>query len=382
MGIIVTAVYIVACVLLFALAILVHEFGHFIVALKLGLRVEAFSIGFGPVLWKYVRNGVEYRLSAIPLGGYVSIPDVDPEGTKALEGGTVSGEREKIPAWKEILVAVAGPGMNIVLAVVLAFLLALVPGARFGQIPAELGGVLPGSPAEKAGLQTGDVVVSVGGRPVATWTELQTEVQISGGKAVDFVCVRNGETLPPIKVTPEMDEISGAYFIKALSTTNHENAVAWMPARNPWKQLAWDASSIFRILKGLVTPKEAKATAGALGGPVMIAEGIYRSMRRSPWDGLGFLRFLNVNLAVLNLMPIPVLDGGLIMFALFALVFRRRVPECVVKYVSLFFMVVLMASMALLIVKDSWRSWRIHTYTPDAKVQEAASTNATDNARN
>ena len=146
--------------------------------------------------------------------------------------------------------------------------------------------------------------------------------------------------------------------------------------------LAWDASSIFRILKGLVTPKEAKATAGALGGPVMIAEGIYRSMRRSPWDGLGFLRFLNVNLAVLNLMPIPVLDGGLVMFALFALVFRRRVPECVVKYVSLFFMVVLMAAMALLVVKDSWRSWRIHTYTPDANLQEAASTNATDNARN
>ena len=122
MGIIVTAVYIVACVLLFALAILVHEFGHFIAALKLGLRVEAFSIGFGPVLWKYVRNGVEYRLSAIPLGGYVSIPDVDPEGTKAIEGEGVTPKgaepKAKIPAWKEILVAVAGPFMNIVLAVV------------------------------------------------------------------------------------------------------------------------------------------------------------------------------------------------------------------------------------------------------------------------
>ena len=86
MEIIVTALYIAACVLLFALAIIIHEFGHFIVALKLGLRVDAFSVGFGPVLWKKKVNGVEYRLSAIPLGGYVSIPDVDPEGTKALEG--------------------------------------------------------------------------------------------------------------------------------------------------------------------------------------------------------------------------------------------------------------------------------------------------------
>ena len=386
MGIIVTAVYIVACVLLFALAILVHEFGHFIAALKLGLRVEAFSIGFGPVLWKYVRNGVEYRLSAIPLGGYVSIPDVDPEGTKAIvgEGVTPKGAepKAKIPAWKEILVAVAGPFMNIVLAVVLALVLAAAPGARFGQIPPELGGVLPDSPAERSGLKAGDVVVSVGGRPVATWSQMQTEVQISGGRPVDFVCVRGGETLPPITVTPERDSVTGAYLIKAYSVTNHANAAAWMPARSPWRQLAWDASSIFRVLKGLVTPKEAKATAGALGGPVMIAEGIYHSMRRSPWDGLGFLRFLNVNLAVLNLLPIPVLDGGLVMFALFALVFRRRVPECVVKHVSLFFMVVLMALMGLLILKDSWRSWKIHTREPGAALLEDVSTNATDNARN
>ena len=396
MGIIVTAVYVVACVLLFALAIIVHEFGHFIVALKLGLRVEAFSIGFGPVLWKFVRNGVEYRLSAIPLGGYVSIPDVDPEGTKALEGETVNGERGtgngvpaealskagervEIPAWKEIAVAVAGPGMNIVLAVALAFLLAAIPGAKFGQIPAEIGGVFPDSPAEKAGIKPGDMVVSVGGRPVSTWSEMQTEVQISGGKTVEFVCVRDGETLPPIPVTPEKDDITGAYFIKAYSTTNHANAAAWMPSRSPVKQLLWDASSIFRVLKGLVTPKEAKATAGALGGPVMIAEGIYRSMRRSPWDGLGFLRFLNVNLAVLNLLPIPVLDGGLIMFALFALVFRRRVPACVVKYVSLFFMVVLMGLMGILVLKDSWRSWKIHTQP--AVSTEGAETVPADNAK-
>ena len=86
MEVLLTVFYIIACVLLFALAILVHEFGHFIVALKLGLKVEAFSIGFGPAIWKKKVNGVEYRISWIPLGGYVAIPDVDPEGTRALEG--------------------------------------------------------------------------------------------------------------------------------------------------------------------------------------------------------------------------------------------------------------------------------------------------------
>ena len=370
MEILVTIAYIVACVLLFALAILIHEFGHFIVALKLGLRVEAFSIGFGPALWKKKVNGVEYRLSAIPLGGYVSIPDVDPEGTKALEGGGKADAvvRANIPAWKEILVAVAGPLMNIVLAVVLAVGLSLVPQAKFGELTAEIGGVVPDGPAAKAGLRKGDVVRAVGGRAISTWTEMQTEVQISGGKPTEFDVGR-----AKLIVTPEQNEVTGAWYIMAISVSNETGAVAWMPDRNPLRQLAWDAGSIFRVLKGLVTPKEAKATSSALGGPVMIAEGLYRQVRRDPWDGIGFLRFLNVNLAILNLLPIPVLDGGLIMFALLALIFRRRMPEAVVKYLSLTFMVLLMGLMGLLILRDSWRSYKIHTYNP-------AETNETNNA--
>lgn len=372
-----TAFYIVLCVLLFALAILIHEFGHFIVALKLGLRVEAFSIGFGQALWKKKVNGVEYRLGWIPLGGYVSIPDVDPEGTKALEKSSngrmvessngADAPKVRIPAWKEILVSVAGPAMNLVLAVVLAVGLSLVPGAKFGTLAAKIGSVVANGPAAEAGLQAGDVVKSVGGRPVATWSEMQTEVQIAGGKPVAFVVARGGEqpTDVSLMVTPKRDAVSGAWYILALSETNTTGAVAWMPARSPWKQLAWDAGSIFRVLKGLVTPKEAKATAGALGGPVMIAEGLYRQVRRDKWDGLGFLRFLNVNLAVLNLLPIPVLDGGLILFSLIALVFRRRLPDWFVAKVSMAFMFLLIGLMGALLLKDSWRSYKIHTFKPD-----------------
>ncbi|MBR2713889.1 MAG: site-2 protease family protein [Kiritimatiellae bacterium] len=389
MEILVTIFYIVVCVLLFALAILIHEFGHFIVALKLGLRVEAFSIGFGTALWKKKVNGVEYRISAIPLGGYVSIPDVDPEGTKALEGSKAQGAkheaRTRIPAWKEILVAVAGPAMNIVLAVVLAIGLSLVPGAKFGELPAEIGDVVEDGPAAKAGLRAGDVVKSVGGREVRTWTEMQTEVQIAGGKSVEFAVDRPEVSGLPsrvlLSVTPEQNEVTGAWYIMALSVTNEAGAVAWMPDRNPLKQLAWDAGSIFRVLKGLVTPKEAASTSAALGGPVMIAEGLYRQMRRDSWDGIGFLRFLNVNLAILNLLPIPVLDGGLIMFALFALVFRRRVPDFIVKWLSLGCMVILMGLMALLIGRDSWKSWKIHTYQPSSGgTGDSCATNELQNA--
>ena len=251
-----TILYICACVLLFSLAIAIHEFGHFIAALKLGLRVEAFSIGFGPVLWKKTVNGVEYRLSAIPLGGYVMIPDVDPEGTKRLEGGDSSKDspRERIPAWKEVVVAVAGPAMNIVLAAVIAIALSVAPGARFGELPATIGAVVEGGPADMAGIKPGDTVLSVGGRVVSTWTDMQTEVQISGGRLVEFAVSRPEIGELKFSVLPARNEVTGAYFIKAFSITNESGSVSWMPSRNPLRQLAWDAGSIFRVLKGLVTP--------------------------------------------------------------------------------------------------------------------------------
>ena len=386
MDILINVGYIAICVLLFALAILVHEFGHFIVAVSLGLRVEAFSIGFGPALWKKRIRGVEYRLSAIPLGGYVSIPDVDPEGTKVLEGEGDKAAKIRIPPWKEVLVAVAGPLMNVVLAVVLAVILYLVPSARFGETPAVIDVVLPGGAAAEAGILPGDRVVSVNGRAVQSWTEMSVEIQISGGKQTLLGIERattNG--VMELSLVPKRDEVTGAYFIMAVNT-NGCGAAGWMPSRNPIKQLAWDAGSIFRVLKGFVTPKEARATANAVGGPVMIAESIYHSLKRSPWDGVGFLRFLNVNLAVLNLLPIPVLDGGLILFSLIALIFRRRIPDSVVKVVSMFFMYLLMALMALLIVKDVSRSWRIHTAKPAAMAQSSegdktSQTNETQNAR-
>lgn len=368
MEILTTILYIAACVLLFSLAIAIHEFGHFIVALKLGLRVDVFSLGFGPALWKKKVGGVEYRISAIPLGGYVSIPDVDPEGTKKLQGSGESAVRTRIPAWKEILVSVAGPLMNVVLAVVLAVVLSLVPGVKFGETPAAIDMVFEGGPAEVAGIRAGDRVVSIAGRPVSTWTEMMTEIQLTGGKPTDFTVVRDGEELT-LSVTPKQEPVTEAYVILA-ARTNATGAVAWMPDRNPLKQLAWDAGGIFRILKGLVTPGETKAVAKAVGGPVMIAQSIYDSMRRDFWDGIGFLRFLNVNLAVLNLLPIPVLDGGLILFALIALVFRRRVPEKVVGSLSMVFMCLLMLMMATLIWRDGARSWRIHNW----KVRNAAKT--------
>ena len=389
MEILITIGYIAICIVFFSLAIAIHEFGHFIVALKLGLRVERFSIGFGPAIWKKTWKGVEYRVSWIPLGGYVMIPDVDPEGTKTIEGGAESKEPAKktISPWKEIAVAVAGPGMNIVLAVIIALILSTLPSEKFGELTCEVSSTIKGSQAEKAGIKAGDTVLSVGGKSVSTWSEMQVEVQIVGSKETEFVVRDKAGVERTVQMSPMQDEVTGVFAIGAISLPKENGLTHWLPAKNPFRQLLWDAGAIFRVLKGLVTPKEMKNTAKALGGPQMIVEGIYKSVRHDFWDGLGFLRFLNVNLAVLNLLPIPVLDGGLIMFALLALIFRRRVPEKVVSALSMTFMYLLLGAMAILIFRDAQRSWRIHTYKPEAEETATTNmvttvTNETDNASN
>ena len=367
----VTCGYIAACVLLFALSIAIHEFGHFIAALKLGYRVERFSIGFGPAIWKRVYKGVEYRISWIPLGGYVSIPDVDPEGTKAIEGASSSVKKIQMPAWKDFIVALAGPMMNIVLAFALAALLYFVPSARFGVLPAKIGGIISGGAAEKGGLMEGDEVLSVGGNKISGWADMITEVQFAAGRETDFE-VRRGEEILTLKITPEIKENGVAYIAAISEMSDQASCAMWMPSRGIVDQVAWDAGTVFRALKGLVNKKEMKNTAKALGGPVMIAKNTYLSVRKDVWDGIGFLRFINTNLAVMNLLPIPVLDGGLILFSLIAMVFRRRVPDKVVGYLSTFFMYILMGLMLLLVARDFWRLGKVEQKVEIGTVREAS----------
>ena len=369
MEFLITVLAIIACILLFSFAIFIHEFGHFLAAKLLGFQVDTFSIGFGPALWKKTIKGVEYRISAIPFGGYVALPQLDPAGTAGVQGSQTEGDGDKkdgdaVPVapmanWKKIVVAFAGPFGNIVLAVVLAFVLSCASGARFGKLSAEIGDLVEDGPAAKAGMRVGDVVVSVNGNAVKTWPDLMTEIQIAGERAAEFVVERAGTNVV-LTITPERDAVTGGCLIKALSTTNAARYAAWMPDRNPFQQLAWDAGSMARVLKALVTPKESGSTAKQLGGPVMIAEGLYRQVRHDGWDAIGFLRFLNVNLAVLNLLPIPVLDGGLILFALYELITRRKAPKKLVDGLSKVFMYLFLGLMLLLVYRDIMRSVRIH----------------------
>ena len=396
-----TAGAIAIVVLLFSLAVFIHEFGHFIAARKLGMKVDAFSIGFGPAIWKKKIDGVEYRVSWILFGGYVALPQLDPAGMEKIQGkheengkdGDAAKEKAAepeepaepaevvpdAPAWKRIVVAVAGPFGNFVLAVFLAVLLAVVPWTHFGELGTEVGGLVPDGPAEGSGIVAGDVVTAVDSHPVSTWYELLTEVQIVGDREAEIRLRAKDGSEKTVKLTPRKDKATGACFIGLVSTDKRLAGAYWMPDRNPLEQLKWDAMSIVRVLKALVTPKESGRVAKSIGGPIVIARGLYVQVREDFWDALGFLRFLCINLAILNLLPIPVLDGGHCMFALYEIVFRRKPKREIVDTITNVFGYLFIALFVWLIWSDSSRIWRAKQAESEMEAESAASAEPPEN---
>ena len=176
---------IVAFVVVIGMLILIHEWGHFIVARLSGVGVERFSIGFGPVLWRFKGKETEYCLSAIPMGGYVKMMGDDENPLEGGKTGAMDPARafNLKPVWVRFLIVFAGPGMNFVLAVVLTALAFMVWGRPV--VPAVVGRVAEGSAAAQAGIKPGDKILAVDGRAVQYWDEVQGLVQKGRGRTLE-----------------------------------------------------------------------------------------------------------------------------------------------------------------------------------------------------
>jgi len=304
--------------------IIVHEFGHFIVAKWSGVGVLKFSVGFGPTLFGRTVNGTEYVLSAIPLGGFVKMVGEDPDATEPVDP-RISFSHQSV--WKRIAIVMAGPVFNLLFAFLIFTVVLGIYGQRVPLEQARIGVVTKDMPAAKAGLQADDLVTGIDAKPVRTWEELSTAIRGSGGAAVTLDVKRGDETIQLV-VTPEarpeksiFGEAIGTTYLIGIERGFELVKVGPIEAIvNGAEQTAWWCRtlimSVVKIVQGRIPAQE-------IGGPILIAQAAGQQAQIGLESLLLFIAVISINLGVLNLLPIPILDGGHLLFFVLEIVMRR-----------------------------------------------------------
>jgi regulator of sigma E protease len=306
---------VLATLVVLGVLIFVHELGHFLVAKLLKVRVEVFSLGFPPKLVSTKVGETDYRISVVPLGGYVKLLGENPHDEVPPE--LISRSFLHRPLWQRAAVVLAGPVFNFLFAFLALFMVFAVSGIPY--VPTEVGRIIEGSPAQRAGLKAGDEILAVNGTPVRRWEELSQQIRQRGGQTLSLTIKRDNQDLN-FKVTPEKRESENlfgqkvqAYQIGVASPerllTEHVGPVVALEAGMSYslRIAALTLQSIYKLATREIP-------ADTLGGPIMIAQvaGKQAEMGFSPF--IHFMAVLSVNLFLLNLLPIPVLDGGHLAF--------------------------------------------------------------------
>ncbi len=323
-----------AVILVLGGLIFFHELGHFTACRLMGIGVVTFSIGMGPRLWSFHRGKTEYRLSWLPFGGYVASVGEYSDEVEEL-GFTPEEAITNRPALQRLLMAAAGPFANLLLAFLLYWGVAATAGMTI-PLP-QIGSIIPGSAAAEAGMLPGDTVLSIDGHAINEWGQIPEMVGASEGRPMQFIVKRDGQehslTMTPTRMdrTNMFGEQETAWMIGvgAGNAVRYEELGMFDAARQglwqTWNVIDLTVQSIKKLVSGSVAAEN-------VGGPIMIAEMLGKSVEHGIMPLIMLAAFISVNLGLLNLLPIPVLDGGLILFCLIEMIIRRPVPEKLQEY--------------------------------------------------
>jgi regulator of sigma E protease len=323
--------------------IVVHEAGHYVAARLCGMRVERFSIGFGPAIasWRSKKTGTQFQLAPIPFGGFVEIKgmnileEVDPSDASAYPNR---------PAWQRFVTIFAGPATNYVFAVVLAFILFSTAGLRHEKSPLEVNDVSADFPAQGV-IQKGDVFVAVDGQPLGD--DVFSAVQKVGGREAVYT-IRRGDRELDVKLAAKKTE-DGSYRLGvALGGVRREDVGVGTAAK---EAVIYPVVMTKAIIKGLYEWIAGKQE-GRVSSVVGITEEVKKAIEAGWVVALGFVMMLNVYLGLFNLFPLPALDGGRLVFLGYEMVTRRRANPKLEATVHMVGVLVLAVLLVVVTVND------------------------------
>jgi regulator of sigma E protease len=304
-----------ATVIVLGVLVFVHELGHFLMAKLFGVRVDAFSLGFPPKLLHKQIGETDYRLSVIPLGGYVKLFGENPKDEVPPELEPVSFSHH--PLWHRFLIVMAGPSFNLIFAALALFLVFAFSGVPY--LTTEIGGVKEGSPAAQAGLQKGDQILSVEGQSVQRWEDLSAKIRQSGEHPVTL-SVRRGNRDFQATMTPQRMEATDIFGGKVAAviigiTSGGQPAVEQVgPVRALTLGVLYTGRITWLTVESLYKLVAREVPLKSLGGPILIAQVAGQQAEMGVSYLVQFMAALSINLFLLNLLPIPVLDGGHLFF--------------------------------------------------------------------
>lgn len=315
----------ISFVILLGVLIFVHEFGHFLAARIAGVGVLKFSLGFGPKIVSKKIGETEYALSWIPLGGFVKL--LGESGNEELSPEDEKRSFYKQAVWKRMLIVLAGPVFNFLLAI-LIFIIVYMYGLP--NITSVVGEVQKEGAAMEAGMMSGDKIISIGGQKIVFWEDIKSAIAGSKGKNVEII-VERGTEKKNLSVKPKLSKsknIFGEEEYRYLIGVSPSGDMV-VERKNPWDAITaslnktWEISrltiiSVVKIIEGVVSPR-------TLGGPIFIAQVAGAQVKEGIIPFILFMAILSINLGVINLFPIPVLDGGHIFFYLIEIVTRREI---------------------------------------------------------